>query len=200
MNEQGSKKEPLSDLAYDWVTIIQHKSVALRAYEKYMQDARQANSPECLELMRQIYEQDSSHVQQATRHLMEVLREGRMGPETGQGQASQGETQRMREGGARSTGMTQGQGSQGERGQGMREGGTRSTGMTQGMQGGSRQSGGMSQGQGDVGREMPEGGARRTGSEQGQMGQAGARQGETQQSQMEERDVGRGGQRPPRSS
>ena len=78
MKEQGSKKEPLSDLAYDWVTIIQHKSEALRAYEQYMQDARQANSPECLELLRQIYEQDSSHVQQATQHLMEVLREGRV--------------------------------------------------------------------------------------------------------------------------
>jgi len=195
MNEQGSKKEPLSDLAYDWVTIIQHKSEALRAYEQYMQDARQANSPECLELLREIYEQDSNHVQQATRHLVEVLQEGRMGPETGQGQGSQGETQRMREGGTRSTGMTQGQGSQGDAGQRAREGGTRSTGMSQGTpQGGTR----GQTGQGD--RSMQEGGTRGTGSEQGQMGQAGARQGETQQSQMEEREVGRGGQRPPRSS
>lgn len=204
MNEQGSKKEPLSDLAYDWVTIIQHKSEALRAYEKYMQDARQANSPECLELMRQIHEQDSNHVREATRHLVEVLQQGRM---AGQGQASQGESQRMREGGTRSTGTTQGVGSQGEGGQRTQQG-TRSTGMTQGMgnqgermqEGGARQTGGGTQmGQGEGGRSMREGGTRQTESEQGQTSQASGRQGEQQRSQAQERDVGRGPGRTPRS-
>lgn len=75
--------EPLSDLAYDWVTIIQHKSEALRAYQEYMRDAKSANSPECESLMRQIFEDDARHVQEATQHLMKVL-QGGMGRVQGQ--------------------------------------------------------------------------------------------------------------------
>lgn len=84
----GSNKEPLSNLAYDWVTIIQHKSAALRAYEQYQRDAQQANSPECAELMRKIYEEDSRHVQEATQHLVQVL-QGRMGAMGQSGQSGQ---------------------------------------------------------------------------------------------------------------
>jgi hypothetical protein len=84
-------KEPLSDLAYDWVTIIQHKSEALRAYEQYINDAQKAGAQECVELMRQIYESDSRHIEEATRHLMHVL-QGRMGQNVGQmGQGQMGD-------------------------------------------------------------------------------------------------------------
>jgi hypothetical protein len=139
-------KEPLSDLAYDWVTIIQHKSEALRAYEKYMQDAQQAGSPECAELMRQIYEQDANHVQQATRHLVEILRNGKMG-QGGQMSSSQG-SQSMRGGGGMGQGMSQGESGR----QGMRQSSTSSGGTSQSGQGqaASRQSGMQGMQQGDV--------------------------------------------------
>lgn len=84
-SSSGATQEPLSNLAYDWVTIIQHKSEALRAYQQYMRDAEQANSPECAELMRKIFEEDSRHVQEATQHLVQVL-QGRMGSMGQQGQ------------------------------------------------------------------------------------------------------------------
>lgn len=104
-------KEPLSDLAYDWVTIIQHKSEALRAYEQYMNDAQLAKSPECVELMRKIYESDARHVQEATQHLMQVLA-GRMGQGQGMGQGQMGQS---------GQGMSQGQmGQSGQMGQGQR--------------------------------------------------------------------------------
>lgn len=100
-------KEPLSDLAFDWMTIIHHKSEALRAYQEYMRDAKSANSPECEALMRQIYEDDSRHVQEATQHLMKVL-QGSMG-QTGQtGQTPSGQTARTGQAGGRSGGPTSG--------------------------------------------------------------------------------------------
>jgi hypothetical protein len=147
MNQNKNRNEPLSDLAYDWVTIIQHKSEALRAYEKYMQDAQQANSPECVELLRQIHQQDSEHVREATRHLIEVLRDGRMaGTQAGRGQTAQGEggqarmSQGSREGGMSSGGMSQGAQSQaasrGGQGGGMSQG---ESGQASGRQGGAQQ-------------------------------------------------------------
>ena len=85
--QQGNTREPLSNLAYDWVTIIQNKSEAIRAYQKYIQDAQQANSSECVQLIQQICDEDARHVQKATEHLMQVLG-NEMG---GGGQASQGQ-------------------------------------------------------------------------------------------------------------
>lgn len=161
-------QEPLSDLAYDWVTIIQHKSEALRAYEQYMQDAKQANSPECAELMRQIYEQDANHIQQATRHLVEILRNGKMS-QGGQMSSGQG-SESMRSGSSSQgmSGMSQGQGEYGR--QGMRQSSTGQSGTSQSGQGqaASRQSGMQGMQQGDVmqenelqGQDVIEGGQQR---------------------------------------
>jgi hypothetical protein len=106
-NTGKDNKEPLSDLAYDWVTIIQHKSEALRAYERYIKDAQDANSSECADLMKKIYDADARHVEEATQHLMHVL-QGRMGEN--QGQMGQGQMGQDRMGGQ------MGQASQGQMG------------------------------------------------------------------------------------
>lgn len=71
-------QHPLSDLAYDWITLIQNKAQALIAYDKYIQDAQQANSPECVELFKRIHDQDKQQLQEAKQHLMMVLN-GEMG-------------------------------------------------------------------------------------------------------------------------
>jgi rubrerythrin len=68
----------LSDLAYDWVTLVQNKAQALQAYDKYIEDARQAGSQECVELFQRIHEADKRHLEEAKRHLMMVLG-GQMG-------------------------------------------------------------------------------------------------------------------------
>lgn len=68
----------LSDLAYDWVTLVQNKAQALRAYDKYIEDARKAGSDECAELFQRIHEADKQHLAEAKRHLAMVLN-GQMG-------------------------------------------------------------------------------------------------------------------------
>jgi hypothetical protein len=178
MTENKRTQEPLSNLAYDWVTIIQHKSEALRAYEQYIQDAQQANSPECVELMRQIYEQDSNHVREATRHLVEVL-QGRMGREQGQGETGRAEAGRMGQGsragtsqgetGQAGTSRAASQGGMGGMGQG--EGNQNRMGQTSGQ-------GGMGEGnQGRMGQTSSQGGMR-GGMNQDENRQGGSMQGE----------------------
>jgi hypothetical protein len=68
----------LSDLAYDWVTILHHKTKALRAYSDYIDDARKANSQECADLMQRIFEADRRQVEEIKQHVMQVLG-GKMG-------------------------------------------------------------------------------------------------------------------------
>ena len=68
----------LSDLAYDWITLVQNKAQALQAYDKYIDDARKAGSQECVELFQRIHEADKRHLAEAKQHLIMVL-SGQMG-------------------------------------------------------------------------------------------------------------------------
>lgn len=69
---------PISDLEYDWITLIQNKAQALRAYDAYIEDAKQANSPECAKLFQRIHDEDMRQLEEAKRHLQMVLN-GEMG-------------------------------------------------------------------------------------------------------------------------
>lgn len=71
-------RHPLPDLAYDWVAVVKNKADALLAYQKYMQDAQAVNSQECMASFRKLYEEDARQLEEAKRHLGEVLA-GRMG-------------------------------------------------------------------------------------------------------------------------
>jgi len=76
--EKQRDNHGLSDLAYDWITLVQNKAQALQAYDKYIEDARKAGSQECVELFQRIHEDDKRHLEEAKRHLMMVLG-GQMG-------------------------------------------------------------------------------------------------------------------------
>ena len=78
MKEQTTDKHPLSDLAYDWITLIQNKAQALNAYDQYIQDAEQADSPECAAFFRKVHDADKAHLAEAKEHLVAVL-QGKMG-------------------------------------------------------------------------------------------------------------------------
>jgi hypothetical protein len=78
MNERSTDPHPLSDLAYDWITLIQNKAQALMAYDQYIKDAEAANSPECAAFFRKVHEVDKAQLVEAQRHLVAVL-EGTMG-------------------------------------------------------------------------------------------------------------------------
>ena len=62
---------PLDNLCYDLITIIQNKSQALEAYDKYLKDAQ--NESELRQLLEQIRLQDTQQVQQLTQHLGRLI-------------------------------------------------------------------------------------------------------------------------------
>lgn len=76
MGEQGDTG--LSNLAYDWVTLLHEKTKGLRAYESYIEDARQMNATQCVELLERIRENDRRQVEEIKQHVMQVLG-GQMG-------------------------------------------------------------------------------------------------------------------------
>jgi hypothetical protein len=78
MKETPADTHPLSDLAYDWITLIQNKAQALMAYDQYIKDAEQARSPECAAFFRKVHEADKAQLAEAKQHLIAVL-QGKMG-------------------------------------------------------------------------------------------------------------------------
>ncbi len=78
MQEKPSDPHPLSDLAYNWITLIQNKAQALNAYDQYIQDAEQAGSPECAAFFRKVHDADKAQLAEAKQHLVAVL-QGKMG-------------------------------------------------------------------------------------------------------------------------
>lgn len=69
---------PLSNLAYDWVTLIQNKAQALLAYDQYIRDAEAAGSSECAAFFRKVHDTDRAQLAEAKQHLIAVL-QGQMG-------------------------------------------------------------------------------------------------------------------------
>ncbi len=78
MNEQKTDTHPLSDLAYDWITLMQNKAQALMAYDQYIKDAEKAGSTECAAFFKKVHDADKAQLAEAKRHLVAVL-QGKMG-------------------------------------------------------------------------------------------------------------------------
>ncbi len=81
MQEKFTDRHPLSDLAYDWVTLVQNKAQALTAYDQYIKDAEAAGSSECAAFFRKVHEADKAQLAEAKQHLISVL-QGKMGANT----------------------------------------------------------------------------------------------------------------------
>jgi rubrerythrin len=78
MKEHSTDTHPLSDLAYDWVTLMQNKAQALMAYDQYIRDAEKAGSTECAAFFRKVHDADKAQLAEAKEHLIKVL-QGKMG-------------------------------------------------------------------------------------------------------------------------
>lgn len=68
-----NQSKGLSDLVFDWVTIVQKKAKAVNAYKKYIDDAHAAGSEECARSLEQIRQDDLRHLEEAKRHLQFFL-------------------------------------------------------------------------------------------------------------------------------
>ena len=65
MEEKSTDRHPLSNLEYDWITLMQNKAQALIAYDQYIKDAEQANSPECATFFRKVHDADKAQLAEA---------------------------------------------------------------------------------------------------------------------------------------
>jgi hypothetical protein len=70
----GTKSQQVvSNLEYDWLTVMQSKAEALNAYDKYIQDAREANSEECVELFNRLKQTETEQIQEIRKHLTKTM-------------------------------------------------------------------------------------------------------------------------------
>lgn len=77
MADNGSS-QVISNLEYDLLTVLQNKSEALQAYDKYIQDAQSIGSQPCVELFQKLQQADSQQTQEIRQHLQEVMQKGKM--------------------------------------------------------------------------------------------------------------------------
>lgn len=73
-----SSYSPISDLEYDWLTVMQDKAKGLKAYQTYIQDAQAVGSQPCVEMLQKLQQQDSQQIQEIRQHLQEVMQQGKM--------------------------------------------------------------------------------------------------------------------------
>ena len=69
----ATRANPISDLLYDWLTVLQSKAEGLHAYEKYIQDAEKEHATECAEMFRKHHEEDAPQVEEIRDHLMKMI-------------------------------------------------------------------------------------------------------------------------------
>ncbi|MBW4459792.1 MAG: hypothetical protein KME47_06065 [Nodosilinea sp. WJT8-NPBG4] len=68
-----SAQQVVSNLEYDWLTVMQSKAEALNAYDKYIQDAREANSEECVELFNRLKQTEAEQIREIRQHLTKTM-------------------------------------------------------------------------------------------------------------------------------
>lgn len=74
----NGNSQAISNLEYDLLTVLQSKSEALKAYDKYMEDAQATGSQPCVELFKKLQQQDMQQAQEVRQHLQEVMQKGKM--------------------------------------------------------------------------------------------------------------------------
>jgi rubrerythrin len=71
-------KKAVNNLEFDLLSILKNKAEAVQIYDTYIEDAQQAGSQPCAELLQKLQEEDAKHVQEVRQHLQEVMQKGKM--------------------------------------------------------------------------------------------------------------------------
>ncbi|BAY64715.1 MULTISPECIES: hypothetical protein [Calothrix] len=74
----GQSQQAISNLEYDFVTVLHNKAEAVKAYDTYIKDAQEANSQPCVELFQKLRQSDMEQAQEIRNHLQQVLQHGKM--------------------------------------------------------------------------------------------------------------------------
>lgn len=69
----ATQANPIPDLMYDWLTVLQSKAEGLNAYEQYIRDAEQEGATKCVEMFRKLRDQDARQVEEIKGHLKMVF-------------------------------------------------------------------------------------------------------------------------------
>jgi hypothetical protein len=64
---------PISDLTFDWISVLHSKAEGVNAYEKYIEDAEKANATKCVELLRKLHDQDVRQLEEIKKHVTEMM-------------------------------------------------------------------------------------------------------------------------------
>ncbi|WP_017655047.1 hypothetical protein [Fortiea contorta] len=74
----GNSQQPISNLEYDFITVLHNKAEAVQAYERYIQDAQAVNSQPCVELFQKLRQSEIEQAQEVRQHLQTVMQHGKM--------------------------------------------------------------------------------------------------------------------------
>ncbi len=77
-NTGNGNSQPISNLEYDFITVLHNKAEAVKAYDSYIQDAEQAGSQPCVELFQKLRQSDMQQAQEIRHHLQQVMQHGKM--------------------------------------------------------------------------------------------------------------------------
>jgi hypothetical protein len=69
----ATSANPISNLMFDWLTVLHSKAEGLNAYEQYIKDAQAENAQECVEMFRKLHEQDARQVQEIRDHFEQMI-------------------------------------------------------------------------------------------------------------------------------
>ena len=78
MTATNAKTQPISNLEYDFISVLHNKAEAIRAYDTYIKDAQQADSQPCVELFQKLRQADMDQAQEIRQHLQQVMQNGKM--------------------------------------------------------------------------------------------------------------------------
>lgn len=70
---QMTASNPISDLMYDWLTVLQSKAEGVNAYERYILDAEAVGAHKCVEMFRKLHERDVQMLQEVRDHVYEMI-------------------------------------------------------------------------------------------------------------------------------
>ena len=68
-----TKANPISDLMYDWITVLQAKAEGLSAYEKYIEGAEKEGATKCVEMFRKLHDADARQVEEIKEHVKMMM-------------------------------------------------------------------------------------------------------------------------------
>jgi rubrerythrin len=74
----GHSQEPISNLEYDFISVLHNKAEAVKAYEVYIKDAQEVNSQPCVELFQKLRQSEMEQAQEIRHHLQQVMQHGKM--------------------------------------------------------------------------------------------------------------------------